>query len=135
MDNYSQMASVMKALGHPVRLQIVAVLQQGEACVCHLEAVLGLRQAYISQHLMRLREAGLVVDNREGMNVYYALADEGIVRLLDAAMTISANLPYPSTKKTFTFSPPPDPPPTCTCPKCQQKMAASNILRAKVSTA
>ncbi len=130
MDDYSQMAEMMKAMGHPARLQILVVLKQGEACVCHLEAVLGLRQAYISQHLMRMREAGLVVDHREGMNVFYALADEGIGHLLDAATTTSANLVRAPKRKAFTLSPLSDQPLKCTCPKCQQKMADPTVVGA-----
>ena len=58
MSQYQLTATIMKALVHPVRLQILQVLRDGEACVCHLEAVLNQRQAYISQQLMRLRDAG-----------------------------------------------------------------------------
>jgi DNA-binding transcriptional ArsR family regulator len=85
MDSYTHLSDVMKALGHPVRLQILHLLRADEACVCHLETVTGQRQAYISQQLMRLRSAGLVVDRRDGLNVYYALADESIADLLDSA--------------------------------------------------
>jgi DNA-binding transcriptional ArsR family regulator len=85
MDSYTQLSDMMKALGHPVRLQILHVLRADEACVCHLEAVTGQRQSYISQQLMRLRSAGLVVDRRDGLNVYYSLADESVAELLDSA--------------------------------------------------
>jgi DNA-binding transcriptional ArsR family regulator len=85
MDSYTQLSDMMKALGHPVRLQILHVLRAEEACVCHLEAITGQRQSYISQQLMRLRSAGLVVDRRDGLNVYYSLADESIADLLDSA--------------------------------------------------
>jgi len=85
MDGYEKLAAMMKALGHPVRLQILDELRQEEACVCHLEAHLGQRQAYISQQLARLREEGLVVDRRDGMNVYYSLADDALGAVLDAA--------------------------------------------------
>jgi ArsR family transcriptional regulator len=85
MDNYTHLSDVMKAFAHPVRLQILHMLRADEACVCHLEAVTGQRQAYISQQLMRLRSAGLVVDRRDGLNVYYALADDSVADLLDNA--------------------------------------------------
>lgn len=85
MDSFTQLSDMMKALGHPVRLQILHVLRVDEACVCHLEAITGQRQSYISQQLMRLRSAGLVVDRRDGLNVYYSLADESIADLLDSA--------------------------------------------------
>ncbi|MBX3061322.1 MAG: winged helix-turn-helix transcriptional regulator [Anaerolineae bacterium] len=48
-DPFTIQANYFKALAHPVRLQILAVLRQGEACVCHLEVILQRRQAYISQ--------------------------------------------------------------------------------------
>lgn len=86
MDGYRWLARRMKAMGHPIRLQILDVLEaEGESCVCHLEARLGQRQAYISQQLARLRDAGLVVDRRDGLNVYYALADDDVAALLAGA--------------------------------------------------
>ena len=53
-------AELFKSLGHPVRLQILWILAKEEACVCHLEAHSRIRQAYLSQQLVVLREAGLV---------------------------------------------------------------------------
>ena len=50
-DPFSQQADYFKALAHPVRLQILTILRQEEACVCHLEAILHKRQAYISQQV------------------------------------------------------------------------------------
>jgi DNA-binding transcriptional ArsR family regulator len=87
MDGFRWLADRLKAMGHPVRLQILRVLQaDGESCVCHLEARLGQRQAYISQQLARLRAAGLVTDRRDGLNVYYSLADDRVVSLMDEGM-------------------------------------------------
>jgi len=118
MDGYEKLAEIAKALGHPVRLQILQALRVEEACVCHLEAVLGQRQAYISQHLMRLREAGLVVDRREGMNVFYTLADESIGALLDTLQETAGAL----VGKLLSFSPLPGRgAASCTCPKCLAK--------------
>ena len=74
---------LLKALGHPVRLQIVDILRRGEICVCHIEAVLGRRQAYISQQLMVLREAGLVEYRKDGLQVFYRLANPVADELLD----------------------------------------------------
>jgi len=78
-------ADLFRALGHPIRLEILeTLLAEGEVCVCHLESRLGLRQAYLSQHLARLRQVGLVVDRREGLNVYYRPASAAIRKLLQA---------------------------------------------------
>jgi DNA-binding transcriptional ArsR family regulator len=84
MKSHDQTAEFLKALAHPVRLQIAEILRQGEACVCHLEAHLGYRQPYISQQIMVLRKAGLVAERRDGTYVFYRLADTRVLTLLDA---------------------------------------------------
>lgn len=68
------LAEFFRILGQPVRIQILLTIGEKEACVCHLEAFLGLRQAAISQHLMILRDAGLVTTYRDGRNIFYRLA-------------------------------------------------------------
>lgn len=122
MDGYGYLAKAMKELGHPTRLQILEVLErEGESCVCHLEQRLDLRQAYISQQLARLRNAGLVVDRREGLNVFYDLAHPSIGVLLDTAKeTASALAALGGSAITFRdvlihHSQP------CPCPKCLSK--------------
>ncbi len=76
-------AELFKALGHPIRLQILSVLAQEEACVCHLEARLKMRQAYLSQQLAVLREAGLVAERRMGTYVYYRARRPQVVELIE----------------------------------------------------
>ena len=117
MDGYEQLAAIMKALGHPVRLQILDELSQNDSCVCHLEHVLGQRQAYVSQQLTRLRAAGLVTDRREGMNVYYSLADTSIVLLLEEARRTLDSFSDPA----YDFDLP-EPGSPCPCPKCQERL-------------
>jgi ArsR family transcriptional regulator len=85
---FERQAAFIKLFTHPARLAILSVLRQDEACVCHLEAVLGMRQAYISQQLAVLREAGLIQDRREGWNVFYRVADPEIFEILDAAARV-----------------------------------------------
>lgn len=58
------------------------VISGQEACVCHLEAALGMRQASISQHLMVLRKAGLVTTHRSGRNIFYRLARPEILQVI-----------------------------------------------------
>ena len=55
-----QIAQLLRAIDQPARLRILMAIGRSEACVCHLEAMLVLRQAYISQHLMALRHAGIL---------------------------------------------------------------------------
>ncbi len=85
-SKYDEFAARFRALAHPVRLQILDLLRGGEACVCHLEAALGKRQAYISQQLIVLREAGLVEPRKDGLQVFYRLVDPELEALLDATL-------------------------------------------------
>ena len=86
LTHYDQLAARFKALAHPVRLQILDMLRSGEACVCHMETALGRRQAYISQQLMVLRDAGLVDARRDGLQVFYRLTDNVTAGLLDTLL-------------------------------------------------
>lgn len=82
---YDDLTLYFKALAHPARLQILDILRRGEVCVCHIETALHKRQPYVSQQLMLLREAGLVESRKEGLQVYYRLADTRIASILEAA--------------------------------------------------
>ncbi|HSB91001.1 MAG TPA: metalloregulator ArsR/SmtB family transcription factor [Anaerolineales bacterium] len=114
-------ADIFKALGHPVRLRILAAIQQGgEACVCHLEHDLGLRQAYLSQHLAKLRAAGLVKDRRVGSNVFYALVGDWVPQLLATAG--EAGFAAPASRRPGGR---PRPRRACPCPRCLEKDSSS----------
>ena len=82
-------ARLLALLAHPMRLQILELLRHGEVCVCDMQAALKQRQAYVSQHLMALREAGLVTCRKDGLRVYYQLSDPRILRLLDQVQVMS----------------------------------------------
>jgi ArsR family transcriptional regulator len=72
-DRAERMASVAKALGDPVRMQLVDVLRKhaGEVCVCELVPLFDLSQPTVSHHLKILREAGIVGSERRGLWAYY----------------------------------------------------------------
>lgn len=84
-NSFETQAKLFKALTHTARLAILEILREGEECVCHMEAILGYRQAYISQQLSVLREAGLVQDRRDGWNIYYRVIRPEIYDILDVA--------------------------------------------------
>jgi DNA-binding transcriptional ArsR family regulator len=86
LARYTDATVRFKALAHPVRLQILDMLRGGEVCVCHMEAVLGKRQAYISQQLMVLRDAGLVESRKDGLSVFYRVIDDVVFDLLEATV-------------------------------------------------
>lgn len=108
-----KMSVFFKALNHPVRLDILDELRVDEACVCHLEAVLGQRQAYISQQLSVLREAGIIRDRRDGWNVFYQVEDPRIFEMIDLARQLVFGAVIPSSTK---------PVKNCSCPKCLKIM-------------
>jgi ArsR family transcriptional regulator, arsenate/arsenite/antimonite-responsive transcriptional repressor len=68
-----RMAAVAKALGDPVRLQLVDVLRKhaGKVCVCELVPLFGISQPTLSHHLKKLRDAGIVDSERRGLWAYY----------------------------------------------------------------
>ena len=82
MKNFQEKAQIFQILSHPVRLQILNELRNRESCVCHLQTVTQRPQAYISQQLRVLREAELVIDKKDGQNVYYHLLNDEVKRLL-----------------------------------------------------
>ena len=105
--DYDQLTVLFKALAHPVRLQILDMLRQGELCVCHIEAALDKRQAYVSQQLMALREAGLVDSRKDGLQVFYRLADSLVQHVMDAALGTVESGCHEAL-------------PSCRCPRCQE---------------
>ena len=116
MDGYDKQAELFRALSHPVRLRIMDILSQDESCVCHLTAILGQRQPYVSQQLAILREAGLVADRREGTLIYYRPADDHLPALLREGKTLTAGLGGDSVDYPTLPAGPVD---GCPCPRCQ----------------
>jgi DNA-binding transcriptional ArsR family regulator len=70
---YSAEAEVLKVLGHPIRLKIVAGLCTQECNVKHIWECLGLPQATVSQHLALLKNKGIISGKREGVEVHYSV--------------------------------------------------------------
>lgn len=76
-------AEVLKSMAHPVRLCIVyGLAEKGECNVAFMQHCLESPQSTISQHLQKLRSAGVVTARRQGLEVYYRLANENITRLV-----------------------------------------------------
>ncbi len=75
-------AGVMKAVAHPVRLQIVELLEKGEMCVGDIVQALGGKQAITSQQLNMMRDKGVLGCRREGNKVYYRIENKNVIKLL-----------------------------------------------------
>ncbi len=109
-------SALFQTLGVSPRLEILLAIGEGEACVCHLEAALGYRQAYISQHLMALREADLLETRREGRFIYYRLSDR---RILDMLALVSEMLGRPVEFQPLKLF-------SCECPHCASTASPSS---------
>ncbi len=104
--SYQEISDLFSLLAHTPRLKILDELRRGEACVCHLQAVLDRPQPYISQQLSKLREAELVTDHREGLFIYYRLANPEVEWILESLLGLPRER-APLEK--------------CTCPRCEKR--------------
>ena len=124
MDTYDLETQALKAIAHPMRLRILNALREGEECVCHLTALLGQRQAYVSQQLMFLRQAGILQDRKEGWRVYYRITNPQILNVLEALnVFVGARRPVQEAKTV----------PACPCPKCEKQEEGGKRCTSKSS--
>lgn len=123
------LSRVFRALSTPARIQILAAIGYGEVCVCHLEATLDLRQAYISQQLMEMRDADLVDTRRDGRFIYYRLKEP---KLIDLVIE-SANLFKIPTEELETLLNT-DALPHCSCPHCCPENDPPWITQGEISS-
>jgi len=119
MNSYETQSNLLKTISHPTRLSILAILRDGEQCVCHLEATLSLRQAYISQQLITLKDAGLIEARRDGLNLYYRVVKPEIFNVLDALSNVTGVTPKLPNHKHANVD--------CPCPKCNVKTGKALI--------
>jgi ArsR family transcriptional regulator len=113
---------IFRLLAQPARIRILLAVAGQAACVCHLEAWLGYRQAYISQQLMLLREGGLVITQREGKHVFYGLADPAVAGLIRQTARFSG-----FSEADLQVSIPPGPVAGCPCPECSAQASPVKI--------
>ncbi len=87
--------ALLKALADPTRLRLVWALSRQELPVSRLAELAGAQVAAVSQHLARLREAGVVASRRDGTRVFYRLACDQVARLLDEVVLTATRLDAP----------------------------------------
>ncbi len=75
---YELQAEVCKTLANPKRLEIISALKDGEKTVTDLVGILGVPKANVSQHLAVMRNSGVLVNRRDGVNIYYSLASHKV---------------------------------------------------------
>jgi ArsR family transcriptional regulator len=119
-----QIAAPLQAIASPPRIAILLAIGTGEACVCHLEAALGWRQAYISQQLMALRKADVLTDRREGRYVYYRLKNASLFDLVLASARLSG-IPAETVSALINTQSHP----ACECPHCAPILIPAGELK------
>jgi DNA-binding transcriptional ArsR family regulator len=80
------LSDFFKVLGDSTRSKIMWALDEHELCVCDLAAVLNMTKSAISHQLRALRDANLVINRREGKNIYYALADDHVRHIFEMGL-------------------------------------------------
>ncbi len=123
-----RLSRIFRAISTPARVKILAAIGNGEACVCHLEALLDLRQAYISQQLMEMRDADLVDTRRDGRYIFYRLTEP---RLIDLLIDIGHLFGIPTNEMESLLNT--DPLPHCSCPHCCTENNPSWIPQEEIS--
>ena len=116
-NGFQLQSQLLRVLAHPVRLRILSLLAKREACVSHLEALLGRPQPYVSQQLATLRAAGLVTDRRAGTVAYYRAADDRLAAWLRLGQELIRDgegrpVAFPATPEGALEG--------CACPCCQE---------------
>ena len=110
LSKAQRISTILEEIAHPARLAILLSIGSREACVCHLEALLGKRQAYISQHLMAMRDAGILLTRRDGKFIFYRLRDPMLLELIELAAKMEnvdlSDIPTSA---------------ACSCPNCAPK--------------
>jgi DNA-binding transcriptional ArsR family regulator len=82
----SRLVDLHKALGHPLRLRLLAMLRQGPLCVCQMTGMVRRAASTVSEHLSELRRAGAIQVRKEGRWVEYRLSDDPVtLAILEAA--------------------------------------------------
>ena len=111
MADHRARAELFHLLALENRLRILDELRYSDACVCHLQHMLKRPQAYVSQQLRILKDAGIVDTHKEGVNVFYFLTDTLARKVLDEALgPLEENRPVD---------------PGCPCPRCAARLRGS----------
>lgn len=78
-------AEILKALGHPARLCIVkGLLEHGGCNVSYMQNCIGLPQSTVSQHISKLKAAGIIEGIRNGLEITYKVVDEDVIKIMGA---------------------------------------------------
>jgi len=82
-DKYNETAELLKTIAHPVRICIIrGLLKKGECNVTYMQSCLGTPQSTVSQHIQKLKAAGIIEGRRNGLEIYYKVKNEKVAMLI-----------------------------------------------------
>ncbi|MBP1755729.1 MAG: ArsR family transcriptional regulator [Firmicutes bacterium] len=82
-DKYNETAELLKTIAHPVRICIIrGLLKKGECNVTYMQSCLGTPQSTVSQHIQKLKAAGIIEGRRNGLEIYYRVKNEKVAMLI-----------------------------------------------------
>jgi len=87
-SKFEARAHILKAMAHPTRLFIVDELSRQERCVCELTEMIGADMSTVSKHLSVLKEAGIVIDEKRGTQVFYSLVVPCVLDFFDCVESV-----------------------------------------------
>ncbi len=82
-----QKSELLKAIAHPIRLCIVKGLMENGCNVTNIQRCLGIPQSTVSQHLAKLKSAGIIVGNRNGLEICYTVVNEDVKKIIELMRT------------------------------------------------
>ncbi|MCY3019493.1 MAG: metalloregulator ArsR/SmtB family transcription factor [Planctomycetota bacterium] len=85
---YEARARIIKAMGHPTRLFIVDELAKGERCVNELTEMVGADMSTVSKHLSVLKNVGVIMDEKRGLQVFYRLRTPCIMKFFGCVESV-----------------------------------------------
>jgi DNA-binding transcriptional ArsR family regulator len=100
---FKTQARIIKALAHPTRLFIVDELARGERCVCELTELIGVEMPTVSRHLSQLRNAGILVDEKRGAQVFYRLRVPCVLNFFECVEAVQRKNGKPAKRTTPTM--------------------------------
>ena len=88
LQKYTELAEILKALAHPVRLCIVkGLIEKGECNVTHMQSCLDIPQSTVSQHLQKLKSSNIITGVRSGLEINYSICDQRVIQLVNTLFT------------------------------------------------
>jgi DNA-binding transcriptional ArsR family regulator len=90
-EQLERAADILKTVAHPVRLQIIDLLEKGERTVSEISECLGVQQPYTSQQLNIMKVKGVLSSRRNGNQVYYAIANQSVVKVIHCVRQSAQN--------------------------------------------